>query len=60
MSDVTTFLAQTDHSIETPPEKCDGKYDSKSTPVKSPKNLKRKMIMIVCLLRYLTKKRMLV
>ncbi|KAI5428576.1 hypothetical protein KIW84_033536 [Lathyrus oleraceus] len=34
--DVTTFLAQTDYSIETPLEKSDGKSDSEYVPVKSP------------------------
>lgn len=35
--DVTTSLAQTDHSIETSPEKSDAKSDSEFVPVKSSK-----------------------
>ncbi|KAI5387401.1 hypothetical protein KIW84_073508 [Lathyrus oleraceus] len=42
VSDVTTSLAQTDHSIETLPEKYDGKSNSESVIVKSPKKYKEK------------------
>lgn len=42
MLDVTTSLAQTDHSIETPLEKSDGKSDSESVPVKSPEKSEEK------------------
>lgn len=57
---VTTFLVQTGYSIETPSEKFDGKFDSEYVPVKSPKNSKEKMMLISCLLIYMTNKRMLV
>ncbi|XP_050917850.1 uncharacterized protein LOC127135075 [Lathyrus oleraceus] len=38
MSDVTTSLGQADHPIETSLEKYDGKSDSESFSIKSPKN----------------------
>ncbi|KAI5406070.1 hypothetical protein KIW84_052716 [Lathyrus oleraceus] len=40
--DVTTSLAQTDHPIETPLEKYDGKSDSESVSIKSPEKSEEK------------------
>ncbi|XP_050889545.1 uncharacterized protein LOC127094811 [Lathyrus oleraceus] len=39
---VTTSLAQTDHHIETPLEKSDGKSDCESVPIKSPEKYEEK------------------
>ncbi|XP_050896478.1 uncharacterized protein LOC127103258 [Lathyrus oleraceus] len=42
VSDVTTSLAQTNHPIEIPLEKSDGKSDSESVPIKSPEKYEEK------------------